>query len=74
MSIEDSIKKYLRLNGMSQKQAQAVVDGMKANDSIGMSQRWADSADDYPSVVLESLYLMADSMALEWIDANVPEA
>jgi len=74
MSVEDSIKKYLRLNGMSPDQADAVVDGMKANDSIGMSQRWTDNAADYPGVVLESLYLMADSMALEWIDANVPEA
>ncbi len=66
---EDSL--YQR--GMFPEQARAVIDIVAAgNESI--KDRWNDDTEGYPDTFLAVLIITIDHAALEWIDANKPQA
>ena len=75
MTIEDKIKEMLSERGMFDSQVTAVMEAVKANDiHESMAHRWNDSTEDYPQGLLAILWASAKATALEYIDANCPDA
>lgn len=78
MTIEQRLTKMCFDNGMFLTNAQAVMDLVtsKENEPLfpNMVRRWADNEDEYPSQLLAVLWFGVKSIAVNWIDANVPQA
>jgi hypothetical protein len=75
MSIEEKIEQLLQQNGMFPDQAKAVMARVKDDEANSpMSDRWGDSADEYPPVIISLAWLSAKHHAIEWIDENLPKA
>lgn len=77
MTIEEELRKGLTENGMSEKQANRVIQkvkSLKANDT--MAERWQHDIEDYPPPppFLTVLWLSVRQVALEDIDATCPQA
>jgi len=75
MTIEDKLEEMLVEHGMWPEQAEAVMEIMKVDDiHESMIHRWGDDVEDYPQGLLLILWGSAKVKALEYIDANCPEA
>ncbi|HUV95763.1 MAG TPA: hypothetical protein VMX14_13190 [Anaerolineae bacterium] len=75
MTIEQAIKNWLCSQGMSNSQAAAVIEMMKADeDNKSMQNRWDTMVEDYTDIVMIILLDSAKQTALEYIDANCPRA
>ena len=75
MTIEDKIKEMLIEHGLFDNQAAEIIEAMKVDEiNEPMEHRWTDKVDDYPPQMLTILWAGAKYQALEYIDANCPEA
>lgn len=75
MTFEDAMRQRLTNSGMFPDQVDAVVERVKAApENEPMAQRWSDNASGYPSQMLGVLWLTAKTHALEYIDAECPQA
>ncbi len=75
-TIEGKLKDRLVANGMFPEQAQAVIDMAKNRTDLfpDMESRWADEVEGYPQQAIAVLWFGIKHIALEWIDANLPQA
>ena len=75
VTIENKIKEILVSHGLLEKQAAAIVEMVKADEANeAMERQWKDDAEGYPSVLLSALWHSVERCALQYIDANCPEA
>lgn len=75
MTFEDKLKELLVGNGLFDNQADEVVIIVKnAPENDIMAQRWNDRVEDYPPMMVNILWFTAKRHALEYIDANCPQA
>ena len=75
MTFEDKIKEMLVEHGMWDDEAKAVVEMLKADKlNESMAHRWNDDVEDYPLSMLAILWMETKHIAIEYIDANCPEA
>jgi hypothetical protein len=73
MTLKQFSLDYLTRNGMFPDQAQQVMSrAVIADDPL--TGRWGDDLKGYPPVVRGVLIMHINSAAIEWIDANVPNA
>ncbi len=73
MTIEGKFKRLLFDSGMSEDEAEAVMEIVKA-DSADESMRWSDAVEDYPAPLHNLLWAEVKRAALKYVDANCPQA
>ena len=76
MTFEEKIKEHLESGGFFEPDLGAVIEFIK-NDSLttgSMGSRWNDDPANYPPIALTALLISVDSLALDYIDANLPLA
>lgn len=75
VTVEDKLKEMLFNHGLFENQATTIVEMVKADKANEATERrWEDNVEDYPSVFLSALWLSVQDCALQYIDANCPEA
>jgi len=75
MSFESKIRELLIENGMFDKQADAVILLAKENQiNDAMKDRWNDSTEHYPPVIMNMLWFSTKKIALDYIEKNIPNA
>lgn len=75
MTIRETLAKHLTDNGMFESQAEAVIEQFMGTDATQpMRGRWDDPTTEYPAALTDALLHGLCFVALEWIDANLPEA
>jgi len=75
MTVEEKIRKMLIQNGLSDDQTDEVIKLLKESDlTKSMANRWSDSIDSYPSMIITVLWISAKKIALEYIDETFPQA
>jgi hypothetical protein len=72
-TIEQKLTDYLINSGMFQHQAEAVMEAVKKLQP-SMDGRWSEPPSAYPVALYIGLQITARTAALEWIDANLPDA
>ena len=75
MNFEEYVKSYLIENGMFPKNAVKVLLSIQTDEAnAAMRGRWLDSTEGYPKCMLSLITVSAARAALDWIDANCPQA
>ncbi len=77
MTIRETLKKRLCDNGLSDQQAQEVMDREIEEDAEGqklMAHRWNDRMEDYPAAMLNVLWFSVRRRTLQYIDEKCPKA
>lgn len=75
MTIREKLTELLVENGMRPNDASEVMERVIDDDGAEvMEGRWDEVIDGYPKSLMATLWLITKSIALEWIDANNPEA
>ena len=81
MTIKEYMKQQLVNRGMFEEQADEVIktiieDSTNNENSIvkGMADRWNHQTDEYPSVMLNILFMSIKKFVLDWIIKIKPEA
>lgn len=75
MRIREKLETHLIANGMFPQDVSAVMQQVIAADfNDCMKQRWDDDVTDYPTALLAGLWASTQQIALQWIDANCPQA
>jgi hypothetical protein len=55
--------------------AEAVLELVKADPAnASMANRWNEPSSNYPKTILAIIHMITKAKALEWIDANQPQA
>lgn len=73
MTIEQKMQKRLEKNGMFESQAEKVM--LLAKNHVlfaDLDLHWKD--EEYPDMLLASVWISIREVALEWIDQNIPKA
>jgi hypothetical protein len=65
--------KYLHERGMFPAQAAAVIEMAKVA-SPSMADRLTDGVEGYPDVIARLWLVTLNTCAIDWIDANLPQA
>jgi hypothetical protein len=76
MTFHEYAIQYLTNNGMFDDQASAVV-GMAKTHSLFTEfgeRRFSDNTSDYPQPMMSVFLVSLNRVAVEWIDANCPNA
>ncbi len=75
-TIEQEIRDLLFSCGIvSENAADCIVESARANvANEAMQEKWQDRAADYPSMLIDALWLSTKHHALEWILENAPQA
>jgi hypothetical protein len=75
MTISKFSTDYLVNNGFFPDQAERVFEQVKQDKSNeAMTNRWNDEVDGYPKSMQSVLIYTLNRNAVEWIDANCPQA
>lgn len=75
MTFEQNMKMLLEQSGMFPEQAQEVIELSKTdNINESMKGRWSDDVEGYPPMMVKVLWMSTKTIALQWIDENLPEA
>lgn len=75
MTFEEKIKDLLVSHGMFESQAEKVIAEAKTDDVLdSFKSRWNETLDAYPEVMLNVVWTGVKSVALKWIDSNIPQA
>ena len=75
MTLKEKILEFLTDGGMFEEQAAQVFEAVKsADENEAMRDRWNDTAEDYPSVLVSALNISAATHAVKWIDENLPQS
>jgi hypothetical protein len=75
MTFEQWMRDRLTNSGMFVNQVDAVVERVKAApENEPMAQRWGHSINGYPAAMVNVLWLTVKTHALEYIDAECPQA
>lgn len=74
MTFTDHYKKYLDNQGMFPEDIAAVIDKCKAHPTLFPGDLWDKSVEGYPSAIMVTMTMAVRRVALEWIEANAPEA
>ncbi len=75
MTVEEKIKEMLYDSGMSEKQCEEVIKRVKScKIEEKMINRWNDSVENYPNVLIKQLWIHTKHVAFEYMDETCPEA
>jgi hypothetical protein len=75
MTFNEFSNDYLIKSGMQESDARAVIEAAKQSEGMeAMIGLWDNSIDGYPPVMKASFHMSIKRHALEYIDANMPEA
>lgn len=68
--------KFIYENGVFEEDAKKIVEVAKGHKLFAetMKSRWNDKVSDYPEVMKGVILISLKSVALEWIEANQPQA
>lgn len=72
-TISARVIRYLTERGMLEQQAQAVLEIVKGRNEA-MDGLWEHAPSDYPEILIRAILLDTRKAAIEWIDANLPQA
>lgn len=75
MTLKEQLVKLGQDNGLSQQQAEQIVDVLIAEDDADlkiMTGRWTDDADGYPPVMIDVLWSSYKVAAAKWLDEHKP--
>ena len=76
MTLEQKMRELLEQHGMWSDGLEATMKEAKESDLLKdtMRERWNDDVEGYPQTLVVALWLNVRSLALNWVDANCPEA
>lgn len=75
VTFEQRVTEQLVASGLFPDQAGEILSRAKVDLSLkAMVDRWNETTEDYPDVVFTALWLSIERIALQWIDANAPQA
>jgi hypothetical protein len=75
MTLEEKVKKQLTSLGMSDEQAQGVIDLSKTKEPLEyFKNKWDLRVDEDIKGWLDILWIYIETVALEWIELNAPDA
>jgi hypothetical protein len=75
MTFKEKVLDLLYNNGMFQDQAEQVLERVVTDDACTDFQgRWNDRVEDYPSLMVNLLWMAVKRVALAWINENCPQA
>ena len=72
LTVRETVEKRLVDKGMWPKEAKQVVD--LVIEQVDQPLRWDESVEGYPPQLIVVLCVIADKVALKWIDENCPLA
>lgn len=73
-TVEQYVGLYLYKHGMRPGEIVDVLNIMKISEKAGLpGMRWQVPLDHYPEMMLGVLCLLAESMAMEWLEENKPK-
>lgn len=74
MTLKETLKDLGLKNGLSESQADSILDQMGAEDIDGtITERWNDTAASYPSVLVGVLWMVFKRNAKDWLLQNCPD-
>lgn len=75
MSFEFAMKRKLEQSGLSLTQAEQIIELAKKDEALdSFKERWGDTESEYPPAMVNVLWISVKTIALEWIDENIPQA
>lgn len=75
LTLAEFIKDYVTERGMWPEEAEIILELAKKDPvNSSLDGRWNDTVGSYPSSIPAILMMSTNRLALEWIDANKPQA
>ncbi len=74
MTFQQHFLAWLQENGLSPAAAQTVIERALVHSMFdSMADRWDDSVEGYPSVLLATLTISMKAVVVEWMEAEKPQ-